>query len=162
MAKLVDEAAQAFRGTPQDELLARLHTDLDKMMDIVEELSDEEWSNLQVPQKFMGPLPAFFYPVFQLVDYAIHSWDIREGTGRAHAISADAADLLVPLNFVLWQATAQCQPDEELYSIGVRITSGHNAGDTPASTSPLMGWPSSRPASKGFPQSWSSTRQPAS
>ena len=31
----------------------------------------------------MGPLPAFFYPAFQLMDYGVHSWDIRQGTGRA-------------------------------------------------------------------------------
>jgi uncharacterized protein (TIGR03083 family) len=136
MAKLVDESALAFRGTPQDELLARLRTDLDKMMDILESLSEDEWSSLQVPHKFMGPLPAFFYPVFQLVDYAVHSWDIREGTGRAHTMSADAADLLVPLNFVLWQATARCGPDDGSYSIGVRIPTGHNAGDTRIDVSP--------------------------
>lgn len=136
MAKLVDEAAQAFRGTPQDELLARLRADLDTMMSTFEELSDDEWGSLQVPHKFMGPLPAFFYPIFQLVDYAVHGWDIREGTGRAHTMSADAADLLVPLNFVLWQATAQCQPDDQPYSIGVRITSGPNAGETRLDVSP--------------------------
>jgi uncharacterized protein (TIGR03083 family) len=136
MAKLVDEGARAFRDTPQDELLGRLRTDLDKMMGIFEELSEDEWGNLQVPHKFMGPLPAFFYPIFQVVDYAVHSWDIREGTSRAHALAADAADLLVPLNFVLWQATAQCQPDDEPYSIGVRITSGPNAGDTRLDVSP--------------------------
>ncbi len=72
----------------------------------------------------MGPLPAFFYPVFQLVDYAVHSWDIREGTGRPHALEGRAADLLVPLCFVLWRATAKVGPDTEPMELGVRITSG--------------------------------------
>ena len=130
MARFVDDGAQAFRSVPQDQLVGRLRADLDKMLGIITELSDDEWGNLQVPHKYMGPLPAFFYPIFQLVDYAIHSWDIRQGTGRAHALAADAADLLVPLNFVLWQATAQCNPDDEPYAVGVRINSGHNAGDT--------------------------------
>ena len=53
-----------------------------------------------------GPLPAFFYPAFQLMDYGVHSWDIRQGTGRAHGLSGEAADLLVPFMFVLWKYTA--------------------------------------------------------
>ena len=136
MAGYVDDGAQAFRDMPQDQLMGRLRADLDKMLGILTELSDDEWGSLQVPHKYMGPLPAFFYPIFQLVDYAVHSWDIRQGTGRAHALAADAADLLVPLNFVLWQATAQCKPDDEPYAIGVRINSGHNAGDTRLDVSP--------------------------
>jgi hypothetical protein len=27
----------------------------------------------------MGPLPAMFFPMFQIVDYEVHGWDIREG-----------------------------------------------------------------------------------
>ncbi len=53
----------------------------------------------------MGPLPAFFYPAFQLMDYGVHSWDVRQGTGRAHGLSGDAADLLTPFMFVLWKYT---------------------------------------------------------
>ncbi|HYJ68176.1 MAG TPA: maleylpyruvate isomerase family mycothiol-dependent enzyme [Nocardioidaceae bacterium] len=136
MAKYVDDGAQAFRGTPQDELLFRLRGDFDRMLGIFDDLSDNEWSTFQVPHKYMGPLPVPFYPIFQLVDYAMHGWDIREGSGRAHVMSAEAADLLVPLGFILWQATAQCQPDDEAYSVGVRITSGHNAGATRLDVSP--------------------------
>ena len=136
MAGFVDEGAQVFRDVPQEELLGRLRKDLDQMLGIFNELSDEEWAGLLVPHKFMGPLPASFYAIFQVVDYGLHSWDIREGTGKAHALSADAADLLVPLNFILWQNTAQCKGDDKPYSIGVRITSGHNAGDTRLDVSP--------------------------
>jgi hypothetical protein len=84
----------------------------------------------------MGPLPVPFYPIFQLVDYAVHGWDIRDGSGRAHVLSGEAADLLVPLGFILWQATAQCQPEDEAYSIGVRIGSGHSAGETRLDVAP--------------------------
>lgn len=130
MSGFVDEGALAFRGTPQEQMLSRLRADYDTMMGIFHALGDDEWAGLLVPHKFMGPLPAAFYAIFQLVDYGMHSWDIREGTGRAHALSADTADLLAPLSFVLWQNTAQCKADDEPYSIGVRIGSGHNAGDT--------------------------------
>jgi uncharacterized protein (TIGR03083 family) len=129
MHTYVDEGAQALRDTPQAELLERLRTDRSKMLEVFDGLSDEDWGGLTVPHKYMGPLPAFFYPIFQLVDYTVHSWDIREGRGRAHAIDGEAADLLVPLCFVLWQATAQCTAVAEPYSIGIRV-SGRNAGDT--------------------------------
>ena len=77
----------------------------------------------------MGPLPAFFYPAFQLMDYGVHSWDVREGTGRAHALQGEVGDLLTPFMFVLWKytvAAAEAEPGE----IGIRVTSGPNAGDT--------------------------------
>ena len=40
-----------------------------------------------VPHFYMGPVPAFFYAAGQLMDYGVHTWDIREGTGKAHALS---------------------------------------------------------------------------
>jgi uncharacterized protein (TIGR03083 family) len=131
MAKHVDAGAQDLRSVPQQELLDRLRNDRDRMLGIAAELTDAEWAELMVPHKYMGPLPAAFYPIFQVVDYAVHSWDIREGTGRAHGLASDAADLLVPLCFVLWQYTCVVSAGEP-YTVGIRITSGANAGDTKA------------------------------
>ena len=128
MARWVDKGAQAFRGTPQNELIARLKDDRDQFFGIVGDLTDEEWSTLLVPHKYMGPLPAPFYPLFQLVDYGVHSWDIREGSGRSHALDSDSADLLVPLAFILWQSTPDIPADTDPYSIGVEVTGGRNAG----------------------------------
>ena len=130
MAVHVDRGAQQFRDLDREEALERLSVDLDKMLGIEDALSEQDWGGLQIPHKYMGPLPAFFYPVFQLVDYSVHSWDIREGTGRAHALEARSADLLVPLCFVLWTATAVVVPDAAPMEVGIRITSGENAGDT--------------------------------
>ncbi len=135
MDQLVDAGAQQFRGTPQGELIDRLQTDTAKMMDIFEGLSEDEWGGLMAPHGYMGPLPAFFYPIFQLVDYALHTWDIREGRGINHGLDGDAADLLVPLNFILWSATHNCTPDTEPFEIGVRVT-GRNGGDTKLSVGP--------------------------
>lgn len=132
MAKHVDARARELRTTPQRELLDRLEDDLGRMLQIADDLTDEEWAGLQVPHTYMGPLPAAFYPIFQVVDYTVHSWDIREGTGRSHGLRGDAADLLVPLCFVLWQYTcdtAGVTPS----TVGIRITAGENAGDTRAS-----------------------------
>lgn len=135
MAGYVDEGAQSMRSVPQGELLDRLRNDLQKMRGIADELSDDEWAGLMVPHKYMGPLPAAFYPLFQLVDYGVHSWDIRQGTDRAHGLDGDSADLLVPLAFILWQSTPEVPADLEPYTVGVTVT-GRNAGKYRVSVSP--------------------------
>lgn len=134
MAKLADEGARAFRNVGQDEMIDRLRHDRDRMLGIAAELTDEEWSGLMVPHKYMGPLPACFYPIFQVVDYSVHSWDIREGTGHGHGLGGEAADLLVPVCLILWQYTCELTGVDP-FTIGLRITSGHNAGDTRAAVS---------------------------
>ena len=70
-----------------------------------------------------------------MVDWAIHSWDIRQATGRSHVMAADAADLIVPLAFVLWQYTVDVTPDTQPLTIGVRV-SGRNGGTTRISVLP--------------------------
>jgi uncharacterized protein (TIGR03083 family) len=129
MATLLDEGAQAHRTLSQGAAMDRLRADFAKLEEIVGGLGPEDWGGLIVPHKFMGPLPAFFYPAFQLMDYAVHSWDIRQGTGRAHGIDGDAADLLVPFMLILWQATTTPPAEADGGGeIGVRVTGGHNAG----------------------------------
>lgn len=135
MAERLDQRARAFRGTPQAELTGRLRADLDRMMGIVEAVGPDEWAGLTVPHSYMGPLPAFFYPAAQLMDYTVHGWDVRQGTGRAHGVDGDAADLLVPFMFVLWQSTATLGPDTEPAEVGVRV-SGRNGGDFKLSMGP--------------------------
>ncbi|MGH8928974.1 MAG: maleylpyruvate isomerase family mycothiol-dependent enzyme [Acidimicrobiia bacterium] len=136
MAKVVDEGARKLRSVPQKELLERLRADRDRMLGIAKDLSDEEWSGMIVPHKFMGGLPAAFYPLFQLVDYGLHSWDIREGTGGGHALDGDSADLLVPLAFILWANTPDVPADTQPYTLGVTVTSGRNTGSHRISVSP--------------------------
>jgi uncharacterized protein (TIGR03083 family) len=130
MAARCDEMALEFRSVPRTELVERARADFDKMMETFDGLTDEEWTTLMVPHFYMGPLPSFFYPAFQLMDYGVHSWDVRQGTGRAHGLSGEAADLLTPFMFVLWQYTTSPVTADDVCEIGVRITSGPNAGDT--------------------------------
>jgi uncharacterized protein (TIGR03083 family) len=130
MAARVDSQARAFRSLPQAELLERARGDYASMTEILEGLGPDDWTALMVPHFYMGPLPAFFYPAFQLIDYGIHSWDIREGAGRTHGLAGDIADLLVPFMFVVWQATAAPPADLTPIELGIRVTSGPNAGDT--------------------------------
>jgi uncharacterized protein (TIGR03083 family) len=134
MAGRVDEQAMALRSQPRAVLVERLRADFDKIMEIFDALTEDDWTGLLVPHFYMGPLPAYFYPAFQLMDYGVHSWDVRQGTGRAHGLSGDAADLLVPFMFVLWKYTTAGDP--EPCTIGVRITSGPNAGDTRVTVEP--------------------------
>ena len=135
MAKHVDEGALALRTVTQPDLLARLRADRDRMLATIADTSDEEWAGLMVPHKYMGPLPAGFYPIFQVIDYTIHAWDIREGTGRGHGMAADAADLLVPVCFLVWQNTCDVTGLEP-FRLAVRITSGANAGTTRVDVTP--------------------------
>jgi uncharacterized protein (TIGR03083 family) len=133
MADRVDKMASALHDEPRAELVGRLRGDLDRMMGIFEGLSEDDWTNLMVPHFYMGPLPSFFYPAFQVMDYGVHSWDVRQGTGRAHGLTGEVGDVLVPFMFVLWQYTiAEPNPCE----LGIRITSGPNAGDTRVTVGP--------------------------
>jgi uncharacterized protein (TIGR03083 family) len=132
MSERLDEAARAHRGLSQSEAVDRLGSDFAKLMEMCDALGPDDWGGLIVSHKYMGPLPAFFYPTFQLMDYGVHSWDIRQGTGRAHGLHGDAADLLVPFMFILWQATANAPAatvaDTESVQVGIRVDGGHNAG----------------------------------
>ncbi len=134
MSEKVNEGATAFRGVPQAEMVDRLRTDFEKMQGILEPLGPEDWTGLMVTHAYMGPVPAFFYAAGQLMDYGVHSWDIRQTSGRAHALSGDVADLLVPFMFAIWQGTVRTEAVTEPFTIGIRV-SGRNAGDFRVSVS---------------------------
>lgn len=128
MAARADQNAQAFRAQSQDEVLSRLRSDFDRMMQVFDGLSADDWMGLMVPHKYMGPVPSFIFPTFQLVDYGVHSWDMREGLGMPNGLRGDVADFLAPVMFSLWQGTLD--PDKvggDEVRVGIRIT-GRNAG----------------------------------
>jgi uncharacterized protein (TIGR03083 family) len=129
MSRVAGDRAIDFRSSTQGQMLERLQTDFDKCMELLDGIGPDDWTGLMVTHPYMGRLPAFFYAAGQLMDYAVHSWDVREGAGREHAMSGDAADLLVPFMFILWQATADTGSVTEPFSVGVRL-SGRNGGDT--------------------------------
>jgi uncharacterized protein (TIGR03083 family) len=130
MARNADKFAQELRNIPREELLARLHTAFQTAMSMFDEVGDQDWDSLMVVHAYMGPLPAFFYPIAQLMDYGVHGWDVREGLQMAHFMDPDAADMLVPFMFVLWQATTDTSrlQGSDL-DVAVRV-SGRNAGTT--------------------------------
>jgi uncharacterized protein (TIGR03083 family) len=128
MSQKVNEFATAFRGVPRTEMLDRLKSDFHKMQEILEPIGPEDWTGFMVTHPYMGPVPAFFYAAGQLMDYGVHSWDIRQGSGNAHGLSGDAADLLVPFMFEIWRGTVRTEDLTEPFTIGIRVT-GRNAGD---------------------------------
>ena len=128
MHEKANEFATAFRGVPQAELMQRLRDDFHKMQELLDAIGPDDWTGLMVTHPYMGPVPAFFYAAGQLMDYGVHSWDIREGSGRNHALSGDAADLLVPFMFEIWRGTVSADAGAEPLTIGIRV-SGRNAGD---------------------------------
>ncbi|HZC74210.1 MAG TPA: maleylpyruvate isomerase family mycothiol-dependent enzyme [Jatrophihabitans sp.] len=136
MSQVAGDRAIAFRASTQPEMLERLRTDFDKCMELLDGIGPDDWTGMMVTHAYMGRLPAYFYAAGQLMDYAVHSWDIREGAGREHAMSGEAADLLVPFMFVLWQSTLKPDSDLSPFEIGVRVFGGHNAGETRVSISP--------------------------
>ena len=134
MHERAGEQAIALGVLSQRDAMDRVRADLDKMMGILEPLTAEEWTGFMVPHFYMGPLPAFFYAAGQLMDYGVHTWDIRQGTGEGHGMSGDAADLLVPFMYVLWQSTIKPDADLSPFTIGIRV-SGRNGGETRVSVS---------------------------
>jgi uncharacterized protein (TIGR03083 family) len=128
MGKKANESAVSFRGVPQAEMMERLRSDFHKMQGILDPIGPEDWTGFMVTHPYMGPVPAFFYAAGQLMDYGVHSWDIRQTSGRAHGLSGDVADLLVPFMFAIWQGTVRTEAVTEPFTIGIRV-SGHNAAD---------------------------------
>ncbi len=97
MGESLNEHAQAFRSLPREQAITRLKTDYATMMGIFEKLTQDEWGNFIVMHPYMGPLPTLFYPAFHVMDYGVHTWDMRWGLGEKDAQLDDrTAGVLVP------------------------------------------------------------------
>src|SRR5207248_4236989 len=123
MAGRLDEGAQRFRSLSKDQAIARLKSSSDKMFEIFVALDEKQWSGEIVHHVYMGPLPAFFYPWFQLLDYSIHAWDIKAGLGRDEPLSDAAAITLIPVMLIVIQYTVDAQRAAGLKArFGIEIT----------------------------------------
>ena len=109
MAKLLDSGAKRFRSSSRTQLIARLKESSDKLFKILDALSPDQYTTEMIPHVYMGPLPTMIYPAFQLIDYSVHTWDIRAGLGELKPLSEDAANTLIPYMFIVLQVTV----DEE-------------------------------------------------
>jgi uncharacterized protein (TIGR03083 family) len=123
MAKKLDEGATSFRSLSKPEAIARLKAASDKMFEIFDALDEKSWSGEIVTHVYMGPLPAYFYAGFQLIDYSIHSWDIKSGLGRDEPLSDTAAVTLIPFMMIVLQYTVDAERAADLKAkFGIVIT----------------------------------------
>jgi uncharacterized protein (TIGR03083 family) len=123
MADDLNKGALAFRSLSRDEAIKRLKSASNKLMATFEALTEQEWSGFNVAHIFMGPLPTFFFPAFQIMDYGVHTWDMQWGLGDKDAkLDERTAGVLLPYMFILWQYTV----DQEAAK-GVAVTYGIKA-----------------------------------
>ena len=97
MGESLNKNAQAFRSLPREEAINRLKADYKQMMEIFDKLTAEEWGNFIVTHPYMGGLPTLFYPAFHVMDYGVHTWDMRWGMGeKDRKLDETTAGVLVP------------------------------------------------------------------
>jgi len=120
MADKLNEGALSFRSLSREEAIARLKKDSGQMLDIFDNLTEEEYGSLNIPHGFFGPLPCWLYPVWHIVDYGIHTWDMHWGLGDKDAkLDERTAGFLVFAMFIVMQGTVDQKSAE-----GVDITYG--------------------------------------
>lgn len=106
MGEKLNENALALRSLPRAEAIARLKADSDRMLAIFEALTPTEWTTFNVTHLYMGPLPTFFYPAFHVMDYGVHTWDMKWGLGQKESqLDERTAGIIVPFMFILMQHT---------------------------------------------------------
>jgi uncharacterized protein (TIGR03083 family) len=97
MSRDLNSHAQSFRSLPRTEAIERLRNDYTRMMEVFDKLTPEEWGGFMVTHPFMGPLPTLFYPAFHVMDYGVHTWDIRYGLGeKTRRLDERTAGVLIP------------------------------------------------------------------
>src|SRR5512133_1299880 len=125
MSRDLNDHAQSFRSLPREEAVARLKADYAKMMETFEKLTPEEWSNFLVTHPFMGPLPTFFYPAFHVMDYGVHTWDIRWGLGeKDRKLDERTAGVLIPYMLYALLPSTVDQPSAQGIDVeyGIEVT----------------------------------------
>src|ERR1700674_1348545 len=106
MGEKLHDHALDFHKHSREAPLARLKQDAAKMDAIFEALTPEEWTGFIVTHPYMGPVPAGFYPAFQIMDYGIHPYDIEYGLGDKLAeIDEASAGVIIPYTFIISQYT---------------------------------------------------------
>jgi hypothetical protein len=94
------------------------------MMATFDSLSANDWTNFIVEHRYMGPLPTFFYPAFQVMDYGVHNWDIRYGLGeKIRKLDERTAGVLIPYMLILMMSTVDEKSAAGLNTIyGIEVT----------------------------------------
>lgn len=120
MGTSLNDHALDFRSLPREEALSRFKKDAEKLDGMLEALTPDEWGGWIVMHPYGGPAPAGAYATFQIMDYAVHGYDIEYGLGNKLAtIDEASAGLILPFSFIFWQGTVDKKQAE-----GVDITYG--------------------------------------
>ena len=125
MADSLNKNAQSYRSLPREEAISRLKVDYAKMMDIFEKLTPDEWNNFIVTHPYMGPLPTSLYTGFHVMDYGIHTWDMRWGLGeKDRKLDEPTAGVLVPyMLYALLPSTVDAKSAEGVdVEYGIEVT----------------------------------------
>ena len=121
-AQAIFEGSIALRPVPQYELIGRLKACWDRLYQIWEGMTDEQWAGLNIPHKYAGPVPQFMMVVFQLMDFTYHSWDIQKGLGQPASLGEEGAGFLVPYMIMLRQFTfAPERADGLAFTLGMEV-----------------------------------------
>jgi uncharacterized protein (TIGR03083 family) len=94
--------ALGYRRLSRLELLARLEALTEPLLAKFEAFDDEAWATAPIPHRYGGPLPPFVMAVFQLIDYAVHSWDVRTAIAGPSDIDYETTQTLVPFAFTVY------------------------------------------------------------
>jgi len=123
MSTSLDDKAKKFRALPREEAISRLKGDSDRMMVIFDALTPEEWGTFLVTHPYMGPLPTLFYPAFHVMDYGVHTWDMKWGLGEKRGkLDERTAGVLVPYMFILMQSTIDQESSKDVdATFGIKI-----------------------------------------
>lgn len=106
MGERLNDRALSFRSLSREEAIRRLKADSDQMLAIFDALTADEWGGFLVTHPYMGQLPTCFYPAFHVMDYGVHTWDMKWGLGdKDGKLNERTAGVIVPYMFILMQYT---------------------------------------------------------
>ena len=106
MGTTLNDHALDFRKLKREEALDRFKKDAMKLDGILDAVSADAWGSSLVMHPYGGPAPEGAYATFQIMDYAVHGYDIEYGLGNKLAtIPEDSAGLILPFSFIFWQGT---------------------------------------------------------
>lgn len=101
---------------PRESVMSRFQAGGDRLEQLLNGLTDEQWTGLLLPHPgpynrdgvavVKGPVPAGYFAGFQIMDYAVHAYDVRFGLGNKLAtIDETTAGLILPYVFIFWRNT---------------------------------------------------------
>ncbi len=120
MGTTLNDHALDFRSLSREEALDRFKKDAMKLDAMLDAVAPEQWGSSLVVHPYGGPAPEGAYATFQIMDYAVHGYDIEYGLGNKLAtIDEASAGLILPFTFIFWQGTV-----DQKQAKGVDLTYG--------------------------------------